>query len=101
MKIEILNIDKLVDVNSLKEVSSPHLFSTKMTFDDEGVLSNSIFGLSRTDRLSTYAYIDLRRHFLHPHIYHNVMKNRLFRFSITSFFYFNAESICPIPYPTL
>ena len=79
MKIEILNIDKLVDVNSLKEVSSPHLFSTKMTFDDEGILSNSIFGLSRTDRLSTYAYIDLRRHFLHPHIYQNVMKNRLFK----------------------
>ena len=79
MKIDILDIDKLVDVNNLKEVTSSHLFSTKMTFDDNGLLSNSIFGISRSDRLSTYAYIDLRKHFIHPHIYANVMKNGIFR----------------------
>lgn len=78
MKIEILDIHKLVDVNNLQEITSPLLFSTKMTFDDNGILSNSIFGLSRSDRLCTYAYVDLRRNFLHPHIYQNIMKNGLF-----------------------
>lgn len=78
MKIDILDINKLIAVNNLQEVTSSHIFSSKMTFDSNGLLSNDIFGISKGDRRSTFAYIDLRRKFIHPHIYQKVIK-ALFR----------------------
>lgn len=74
MKIGLLDVDHLIAVNNLREVTSPHLFSTKMTFDSNGILSNDIFGISKNDRRSTFAYINLRRKFIHPHIYQKVLK---------------------------
>lgn len=79
MKIEILDIERLIDVNKLQEVTSPSIFSSKMVFDPDGLLSNEIFGISRDDRRSTFAYIDLRRPYLHPHIYKKVLKQGVFR----------------------
>ena len=78
MKIELLDHDKLISVNHLKEVTSSKLFSTKMIFDPEGILSNEIFGISKNDRRLSFAYINLHRRFLHPHIYENILK-RIFR----------------------
>lgn len=75
MKIDVLDIDRLIEVNKLQEVDSPRLFSSKMTFDSKGILSNEIFGISKDDRRSTYGYINLKRKFLHPHIYHKVLKS--------------------------
>jgi DNA-directed RNA polymerase beta' subunit len=74
MKIDILDIEKLIEINDLKEVSSPRLFSNKMMYDTEGILSSEIFGISKGDRRSTFAYIDLKRHYIHPHIYSKVLK---------------------------
>ena len=74
MKIEILDIDRLIKVNHLQEVTSPRLFSSKMMYDQQGILSTDIFGISKGDRRSTFAYIDLKRHFIHPHIYAKVLK---------------------------
>lgn len=81
MKVDILDIDRLIEVNKLSEVKSPKLFSNKMIFDPEGILSNEIFGISKGDRRSTFAYIDLKRPFIHPHIYAKVLKP-MFRGSI-------------------
>lgn len=78
MKIEILDIDKLIAVNKLEEVTSPRLFAVNMTFDPNGILSQDIFGLSKNDRRNTFAYITLNRKFIHPHIYDRVLK-RSFR----------------------
>lgn len=75
MKIDILNVDKLIDVNNLQEVKVARLFSTKMTYDPDGLLSTEIFGTSKGDRRTTFAYIDLKRPFIHPHIYHKVLKS--------------------------
>lgn len=75
MKIEVLDSDRLIQLNHLEEVDSPRLFSSKMSFDSKGILSNEIFGVSREDRQSTYAYIDLKRKFIHPHIYQKVLKS--------------------------
>ena len=75
MKIDVLDMKRLIEVNKLQEVDSMHLFSSKMTFDSKGILSNDIFGISRDDRQSTFAYIDLKRKFLHPHIYQKVLKS--------------------------
>lgn len=74
MKIDILEMDRLISVNNLKEVTAPRLFSNKMMFDPDGILSNEIFGISKGDRRSTFAYINLNRHFIHPHIYSKVLK---------------------------
>lgn len=77
MKVEILDIDRLIAVNKLQEVTSKNLFSNKMLFDPEGILSNEIFGISKSDRRSTFAYIDLHRYFIHPHIYSKVLKQSM------------------------
>lgn len=74
MKIDILDIDQLIEINKLREVTSTKLFSNKMMFDPDGLLSNDIFGISKGDRRNTFAYINLDRHFIHPHIYSKVLK---------------------------
>lgn len=78
MKIEIQDTQRLIDVNKLEEVTSPGLFSNKMMYDQQGILSNEIFGISKADRRNTFAYINLYRHFIHPHIYSKVIK-KMFR----------------------
>jgi len=75
MKIDILDINKLIGVNNLQEVTSPRLFSNKMMYDPQGILSNDIFGISKGDRRGTFAYVNLNRHFIHPHIYSKVLKD--------------------------
>ena len=82
MKLEILDIEQLIAVNKLEQVTSPRLFANSTMFDVNGILSTEIFGLSKSDRRNTYAYIDLHRKFIHPHIYNKVIKD-MFR-NITS-----------------
>lgn len=74
MKIDIVDIDRLIAVNKLEEVTSPRLFSNKMVYDPSGILSNDIFGISKNDRRTTFAYIKLNQMFIHPHIYQKVLK---------------------------
>jgi len=78
MKIEILDMNRIIAVNKLQEITSPRLFSNKMMYDPEGILSSDIFGISKGDRRNTFAYIDLKRHFIHPHLYAKVVK-QMFR----------------------
>lgn len=78
MKIEILDMNRIIAVNKLQEITSPRLFSNKMMYDSEGILSSDIFGISKGDRRNTFAYIDLKRHFIHPHLYAKVVK-QMFR----------------------
>lgn len=78
MKIEILDMNRIIAVNKLQEITSPRLFSNKMMYDPEGILSSDIFGISKGDRRNTFAYIDLKRHFIHPHLYTKVVK-QMFR----------------------
>lgn len=47
-------------------------------YDPDGILSNEIFGISKGDRRNTFAYIRLRRHFIHPHVYQKVLKQGVF-----------------------
>ena len=75
MKVDLLDIDRLIAVNKIEEVTSPKLFSNKMTYDSQGILSTEIFGNSKGDRRNTFAYIDLKKPFIHPHIYNNVLKS--------------------------
>lgn len=74
MKINILDYDHLIELNKLPEVTSPRLFSNKDMYDPDGILSNELFGIDKTDRKRRYAFIDLKSYYIHPHIYHAVMK---------------------------
>lgn len=73
MKLDINDIDRMIDVNNLEECTSPHLFSNKMTYDPDGILSNEIFGISKGDRRNTFAYVSLGRHYIHPHVYDKIL----------------------------
>lgn len=74
MKLSVLDIPRLISVNKLKECSSPKLFATgKNSRDPDGIISDDIFGMSRQDRKSTFAYIDLKLHYIQPHVYHHIL----------------------------
>ena len=79
MKIGILDYERMIKVNKLKEVTSPWMVSNKLMYDPDGIFSNEIFGMSKDERRSSFGYIDLKRPFIHPHIYANVMKKGIFR----------------------
>lgn len=79
MRIGLLDTEKLIKTNNIKEVTSPIMSSTRDRYDPDGIFSNDIFGSSKVERRTTYGYIDLKNHFLHPHIYQNVLKKGVFR----------------------
>lgn len=77
MRISLFNVDEFIDINNLKEITSPVLFERGGIPNPYGLVSNEIFGVSIKSRRETFAYIDLGGYFFHPHIY-KVIK-RVFR----------------------
>ena len=77
MRITTFDMDEFVKINNLKEVTSPVLFERGGVPNPDGLISNEIFGVSTKSRKETFAYIDLKGHFFHPHIY-KIIK-RVFR----------------------
>lgn len=69
MKIWLTDVDELVTVNNLKEITSPVLFQRGSVPHPDGLISNEIFGITTKDRKSTFAYIDLHGHYFAPHVY--------------------------------
>ncbi|MBD5584512.1 MAG: hypothetical protein HDQ88_05470 [Clostridia bacterium] len=78
MKVDILDMNQLIKKNDLQQVTSSQLLSSEM-FDDDGIMSYRIFGTSTNDRRRTFGYIDLRKHFIHPHIYINILARSVFQ----------------------
>lgn len=77
MKVELFDTNTFIDINSLKEVTSPTLFQRNGIPHPNGLISNEIFGVTIKSRKTTFAYIDLHQHFFHPHIYKAI--KRMFR----------------------
>lgn len=73
LQTSILNIEKFVKVNLLKEISNPVFFNGPVPTED-GLLSNEIFGITKAERSGIYAYIDLGSNFIHPLIYKTLCK---------------------------
>ena len=69
LRIDLLDIDRLVKVNELKEITNPITFSKNNTPTSDGLLSNEIFGITMYDRMNTCAYIDLGGWFINPVLY--------------------------------
>lgn len=69
MKIWLLNEEKFIKLNNLKEVTNPVPFEKGMVPTEDGLFSNTIFGMNVYDRKHTWAYIDLKGHYLNPKAY--------------------------------
>ena len=69
LRVSLLDTDKLVKVNDLKEITNPIIFQGGNIPTSDGLLSNEIFGITRYDRANTCAYIDLGDYFLNPEVY--------------------------------
>lgn len=73
LRTELLDIEKFVKVNMLKEITNPVFFNGPVHTED-GLLSNEIFGITKTERSGIYAYIDLGGYFIHPIVYKTLCK---------------------------
>ena len=69
LKISLIDPDKLVKVNDLKEITNPVAFVRKGVPTSDGLWSNEIFGITQYQRANTFAYIDLGESFINPLIY--------------------------------
>lgn len=69
LELSLIDPDKLVKVNNLKEVTSPIFFIRDNIPNPEGLLSNEIFGITKEERANIFAYIDLSDWFINPLCY--------------------------------
>ena len=70
MKIDIVDIDKLVVLNNLPQVTSTILTGKAVEPEPNGIYSFEIFGRTGDEsRKFQFAYIDLKHKFLHPVVY--------------------------------
>lgn len=75
LKTELLDIDRFIKMNpSTKEITNPVFFSGNNSPTDDGLLSNTIFGISKFSRSNIYGYIDLVEYFIHPVCYKVLLK---------------------------
>jgi hypothetical protein len=74
MKVVLLDIDKFVQANQLKEVSSAIILERGYTPHPDGLLSTEIFGTSTKSRKETFAYIDLKCHLFQPIVYKTLLR---------------------------
>ena len=69
LRVDLIDPDRLIEVNDLKEVTNPVFFIRNSIPTPDGLLSNEIFGITKYDRANTFAYINLYGTFLNPLIY--------------------------------
>lgn len=68
------------DNPSTKEITSSIFFDRPGSPNPEGLLSNTIFGITKEERSGIYGYIDLYEYFIHPLIYKKLTRlDRKFR----------------------
>lgn len=66
LTVEPLRVDDFIKKNNLKEITNPIFFSNNNVPTSDGLLSNEIFGISKEERSTTFAYIDLHQKFINP-----------------------------------
>lgn len=70
LELEPLNMPEFMKVNELQEIDDPMFFSRSNMPTPTGLLSNEIFGITKDDRTSIFAYIHLADEiFMHPLAY--------------------------------
>ena len=69
LNIEILDVERFIEVNECKEITNPVMFSRGSNPTPDGLLSNEIFGITQEERAGIFAYIDLKEKFIQPYFY--------------------------------
>ena len=70
-----LDTEKFIKVNELEEIKNPLFFERSNMPTADGLLSNEIFGITKDDRTSIFAYIHLGGdEFMHPLLYKTWMR---------------------------
>ena len=83
MKIWLLDEEKFININGLREVTNPVSFEKGMVPTEDGLFSNTIFGMNVYDRKHNWAYIDLKGHYLNPKAYITLKSlNRAFEYIV-------------------
>ena len=69
LQVSLLDVDDFVKKNNLVEITNPVIFDASSNPTSDGLLSNTIFGITKESRASTFAYISLKKKFLQPLVY--------------------------------
>ena len=69
IQFEVFNVDKFVKTNECKQVTNPTFYTRNNIPTDDGLLSNTIFGITQEDRSGIFAYIDLGGWYMDPSCY--------------------------------
>lgn len=69
LRLDILDVEQFVSKNNYKPVTNPRAFLRDNIPSDDGLLSNTIFGITKDDRAGIFAYIDLHGWFIDPSCY--------------------------------
>jgi len=64
-------VNKIIELNSLQDsqVTSPDMFKKGFVPNENGIMSERIFGITEYDKKSLWGWIDLKGNFLHPLTY--------------------------------
>lgn len=70
LKLEPLDTEKFIKMNGLKPITNPVFFDRSGVPTEDGLLSNEIFGVTKSDRTNIFAYVELAGEtFMHPLAY--------------------------------
>jgi hypothetical protein len=69
LQVSLLDVDDFVKKNNLVEITNPVIFDASSNPTSDGLLSNTIFGITKESRASTFAYISIKKKFLQPLVY--------------------------------
>ena len=69
MKLDLMDMQKIIHINGLKHVTNPILFESGNVPTPDGLLSLEIFGMTSRERKENFACIDLNDIFIHPYAY--------------------------------
>ena len=69
MKLDLMDMRKVIIVNGLRPVTNPILFETGNVPTPDGLLSLEIFGTTSRERKDNFSFIELKDYFIHPFAY--------------------------------
>lgn len=69
MKLDLMDVKRLIVTNGLNPVTNPILFEAGNVPTPDGLLSLEVFGSTSRERKDNFAFIDLKDYFIHPYAY--------------------------------
>ena len=74
MKLDLMDVKKVIITNGLKPVTNPILFESGNVPTPDGLLSLEIFGMTSRERKENFAFIELHDYFIHPYAYKMLLR---------------------------